>query len=446
MQFILWMAGEHWFNHMNTILIRDGAVLTSDGWVEPGYVWIEGERITAVSAGAPPPTLVAQADEMIDAAHCAVMPGLVNAHTHLSQTFMRGLAGGRPLLPWLRELIWPLQGALTPEDMRLAALLGLVENLRGGVTKVVNHHKVAATYAHTDAVCEVAATFGLHFTLARAWTDKGTNAEPANAILADLERLFERWKDANKVQIASGPLALWRCSADTLHRSHELAQQYGSFTHFHVAESQDEVQLSLDETGLRPVSWLQDIGVLGTDTQVVHAVWLDEAEIDLLAQQNAPVIHCPVSNAVLGSGIAPVMAMLNRGVSLRLGTDGPASNDTQDVWETMKTAVHFARASTLDATVLPATAALKLAMSADDLIPGAPADLIVVNLNHPRAMPVHDVASALALSTHGSDVETVIVGGQILLRNRQVLGLDEATLLEDCRRAIVHLRQRAGIN
>ena len=247
------------------------------------------------------------------------------------------------------------------------------------------------------------------------------------------------------MQIASGPLALWRCSADTLRRSHDLTQQYGSFTHFHVAESQDEVQLSLDDTGLRPVSWLHEIGVLGKDTQVVHAVWLDEVEIDLLAQRNVPVIHCPVSNAVLGSGIAPVMAMLNQGISLRLGTDGPASNDTQDVWETMKTAVHFARASTLDATALPPAAALKLAMSSDALIPDAPADLIVVNLNHPRAMPVHDVASALALSTHGSDVETVIVGGQILLHNRQVLGLDEAALLADCRRAIAHLRQRAGI-
>ena len=430
---------------MGTILIRDGAVLTHDGWVEPGYVWIEGDRITAVSPNSPPQNLIAQADEVIDATHSAVMPGLVNAHTHLSQTFMRGLAGGRPLLPWLRELIWPLQGALTPEDMHLAALLGLVENLRGGVTEVVNHHKVTATPAHTEAVCEAAAIFGLHFTLARAWTDKGTNAEPVDAILADLERLFTRWQGTNKVKIASGPLALWRCSADTLRRSHDLSQQYGSFTHFHVAESQDEVQLSLDDTGLRPVSWLHEIGVLGKDTQVVHAVWLDEVEIDLLAQRNVPVIHCPVSNAVLGSGIAPVMAMLNQGISLRLGTDGPASNDTQDVWETMKTAVHFARASTLDATALPPAAALKLAMSSDALIPDAPADLIVVNLNHPRAMPVHDVASALALSTHGSDVETVIVGGQILLHNRQVLGLDEAALLADCRRAIAHLRQRAGI-
>ncbi|MCB8921615.1 MAG: amidohydrolase [Ardenticatenaceae bacterium] len=430
---------------MGTILIRDGAVLTGGGWVEPGYVWVEAGRITAVSTTPPSPNILAQADEIIDAQYCAVMPGLVNAHTHLSQTFMRGLAGGRPLLPWLKERIWPLQAAFTPDDARLAAQLGLVENLRGGVTHVVNHHKVAASPAHTDAVCETAVASGLHVTIARSWTDKGVNAEPAAAILADLARLFARWQGAERLHIASGPLALWRCSADTLRRSHELARRYGSFTHFHVAESQDEVQLSLNEWGMRPVAWLHDIGMLAADTQVVHAVWVDEDEIRLLAQTGAPVVHCPVSNAVLGSGIAPVAALMQQGVPVKLGTDGPASNDTQDMWETMKTAVAFARASTLDATVLPPAAALNMALSADALHPGAPADLIVVNLNHARAMPVHDVASALALSTRGSDVQTVIVGGQILLRDGQVVGLDEAALLAECRRAVAALRQRAGL-
>jgi 5-methylthioadenosine/S-adenosylhomocysteine deaminase len=431
---------------MGSILIHGGAVLTAEGWIEPGYVFVEEGVMTAVSPTTPPPHLLSQADEIIAASHCAVMPGLVNAHTHLSQTFMRGLAGGRPLLPWLKERIWPLQAAFTPEDARLAAQLGLVENLRGGVTHVVNHHKVTATPAHTDVVCETAVASGLRVTLARAWTDKGTNAEPADEILTDLERLFSQWQGADRLKIANGPLALWRCSPDTLRRSRELAQQYGSFTHFHVAESQDEVQLSLDEWGRRPVEWLADIGVLGADTQVVHAVWVDEAEIDLLAQSGTPVIHCPVSNAVLGSGIAPVADLLRQGVPVRLGTDGPASNDTQDVWETMKTAVQLARASALDATALPPAAALQLAMVTDALRPGDPADLIIVNLNHPRAMPVHDVASALVLSTQGSDVEAVIVGGQVLLRDGQVLGLDEAALLDACRRAVSHLRQRAGLD
>lgn len=426
-------------------LIRDGAVLTKAGWVQPGYVEIAGETVTALGAGAPPKTLVAQADTLIDARHRAVLPGLINGHTHFSQTFMRGLAGGRPLLPWLRELIWPLQRALTPEDMRLAALLGLVENLRCGATHVVDHHKVATSPAHTEAVCKAAEQIGLHLTLARAWSDQGKNAEAPDAILADLERLFETWAGHDRVRVASGPLALWRCSEQTLLHAHALARRYNSVTHTHVAETEDEIRMSLDAYGLRPIAWLNEIGVLDEQTQIVHAVWADKNESMLLAESGATVVHCPVSNAVLGSGVAPVAALLAEGVSLRLGTDGPASNDTQDIFETLKAAIAFARATTRDATVLPPQAALRLATGGRTLTPGAAADVIVVNLDHARAMPVHDVDSALTLSTHGSDVETVIVGGDLLMHEGRVLVVDEPALLAESRAAVEHLAARAGL-
>jgi 5-methylthioadenosine/S-adenosylhomocysteine deaminase len=430
---------------MGTVLIENGSVLSREGWLEPGYVWVVGERIEAVGPGKAPHEISDQAGEIISANFCAVLPGLVNAHTHLSQTFMRGLAAGRPLIAWLKELIWPLQNTISPEELHLAALLGLVENLRCGATEVVNHHKVITTTAHTDAVCRAATAVGLRTTLARAWSDRGENCESPAAILADLDRLFTLWHGVDHLKIANGPIALWRCSADMLRSSRELAQRNSSFTHFHVSESLEEVRMSLEETGLRPVSWLDSIDVLGADTQVVHAVWVDENEIVLLAQAGAPVIHCPVSNAVLGSGIAPLAELQSQGVSVRLGTDGPASNDTQDIWESLKTALSFARIKTLDVTVLSPREALRLAMGAEALIPGAPADLIIVNLNHPRAMPVHNIESALALSTHGSDVDTVLVAGQVLMRNRQLLMLDEAALLAECRQAIYSLRKRAGL-
>lgn len=429
----------------NRILIRDGAVLIEAGWIQPGYVELAGETIAALGEGAPPETLVAQAGTVIDARHRAVLPGLVNGHTHFSQTLMRGLAGGRPLLPWLRELIWPLQRALTPDDLRLAALLGLVENLRCGATHVVDHHKVAVSPAHTDAVCEAAKQVGLRLTLARAWSDQGKNAEAPNAILADLERLFETWAGHDRVRVASGPLALWRCSEQTLQRTHALARRYDSVTHAHVAETEDEVRMSLEEHDLRPVAWLDDIGVLDEATQIVHAVWVNEDEITLLAESGATVVHCPVSNAVLGSGIAPVAALHAAGVPLRLGTDGPASNDTQDIFETLKAAIGFARATTRDATVLPPQAALRLATGGRTLAPSAVADVIVVNLDHARAMPVHDVDSALALSTHGSDVETVIVGGDLLMHEGRILVLDEPALLTACRETTSHLRDKLDL-
>jgi len=430
---------------MKTSLIMNGAILTVDGWVEPGYLCIEEQTIAEIGAGAPGPEQLAAAADVIDARHCAVLPGLTNAHTHLSQTFMRGLAGGRPLIEWLREVVWPIQGVISPEEMYLAALLGLVENLRCGAIWVTDHHKITTTEAHTEAVLRAAREIGLRFTLARAWSDKGKIAETPEQIFDDLKRLFDQTKDDQRIKVASGPLALWRCSAETLQKTRGLALENNAVTHFHVSESQDEVQMSLDAYGQRPVAWLDSIGVLGPDTEIVHAVWVTADEIGRIAKANAPVIHCPVSNAVLGSGVAPVAQMLESGVAVHLGTDGPASNDTQDTWETLKMAVAFGRATTQNPTILPPSEALKLATAGKSLRAGQSADLIIVNLNHPHVVPVQDIDSALVLGTHGSDVRTVIVAGEILMRDGKVTVVDELALYDACRRAIRSLRKRAGL-
>lgn len=423
------------------ILIRDGAILTPDGWLEPGYVVVDGPLIVRVGGGDPPAAVLTQAETVIDARHMAVLPGLVNGHTHLSQTFMRGLAADRPLLTWLKELIWPLQKAMTPETLHLAALLGLVENLRCGSTTVVNHHKVTYTPEHTDAVCAAAEQIGLRMVLVRSWADQGTDAESPARILADLERLFDRWQGAPFISVANGPLVPWRCSGDTLQHTHALAQRYGAFTHLHVSETREEVRMTLETTGRRPVAWLDSLGVLGPDVQIVHSVWVEPNEIALMAERAAMVVHCPVSNTVLGSGIAPLVDLLRSGIRVRLGTDGPASNDTQDLFETMKQALCLARATTTDPTAISPRTALALALDGRTLSTGAAADLILVNLHHARAVPVHDVTSALALATHGTDVDTVIVGGQMLMRDHKILVVDEVALLDECTEAVRYLRK-----
>jgi len=426
-------------------IIINGAILAKKGWIEPGHLIINGGEIKKIEAGRPAQELLAQAKEIIDARYCAVLPGLTNAHTHLSQTFMRGLAGGRPLINWLEAIIWPLQGVISPNEMVLAAQLGLVENLRCGAIWVTDHHKITATPNHTEAVLKAAREIGLNITLARSWSDKGKNQEKPESILADLQHLFDQAQDDPRINIANGPLALWRCSADTIRATHNLALEQNAFTHFHVSESLFEVKMALEEYGKRPVEWLNSIDILDSSTQIVHAVWVDEAEIKLIAASEAPVIHCPVSNAVLGSGVAPISQMLARGVEIRLGTDGPASNDTQDIWETLKSAVIFARAISLDSTILPPAQALSLATLGKTLNEGDSADLVIVNLNHERVVPVQDIDSALVLGTHGSDVETVIVGGDVLMRDGKVIALDEAALYDECRDAIKFLRKRTGL-
>jgi 5-methylthioadenosine/S-adenosylhomocysteine deaminase len=430
---------------MTAFLVCHGAVLTPQGWIEEGYVWVQSGIIKAINAGNPPEEMLLLADQILEARNCAVLPGLINAHTHLSQTFMRGLAGGRPLINWLKEIIWPIQEVISPDEMYLAAALGLVENLRCGATYVVDHHKITAAPAYSNAVLQAAREVGLDFTLARSWLDRGKNPEDPAQILEDLERLFDQTREDQRIRAANGPIALWRCSGDTLRLTRELALKYDAVTHFHVSEILDEVQMSLDEYSLRPVQWLASIGVLGADTQVVHAVWVDDSEIELIAATRAPVIHCPVSNAVLGSGIAPVANMIERGIDVRLGTDGPASNDSQDIWETLKSALSFARASTLDPTVLPPHQALGLATGGRFLQEGEPANLIMVKLDHPGAVPVQDIDSTLVLCTRGGNVDTVMVAGEVLMRNGKVTILDEDSLVDECQKAITGLRKRAGI-
>jgi 5-methylthioadenosine/S-adenosylhomocysteine deaminase len=387
----------------------------------------------------------------------AVLPGLVNGHTHLSQTFMRGLADGRPLLAWLKRVIWPLQAAMTPEDMHLASLLGLVENLRCGVTSVVQHHKITATPAHVDAAAEAARQVGMRMLLARGWVDLGDAGEPPDQIVAEMERLRERWHGAadGRLTVGFGPLAPWRCSDETMRRTMALAQEWDVPTHLHVAETRDEIDLLRGRTGLRHVEWLHSLGALSPDVQLVHAVWLDDSELDLIAGSGAVVVHCPVSNMYLASGIARVPEMLGRGIPVALGSDGPGSENSQDMLEVLKVAALLAKVSSGDANALLPLEVLRMAttdgarlLGRDDLgriVAGAKADLALVNLDTPRCVPVHRPESALVYNASGPDVHTVIVDGRILLEAGRVTMLDEGSLLEGCRQAAHRLLARAGV-
>lgn len=451
---------------MTNLLIQNGAVLTMDGAstiYAPGWVWVEGERVAAAGDGSAPVDLAARAERVIDARHMAVLPGLVNGHTHLSQTFVRGLADDKPLLAWLKQIMWPIQAAITPQDMRLASLLGLVENLRCGVTAVVQHHKITHSPEHVDAAAEAAEAVGLRMLLARGWVDLGDTGEPPQAIVEAMTRLHERWHRAagGRITVGFGPLAPWRCSDETMRRTVALARRWGLPTHLHVAETQDEIDMLRARTaagagtGLRHVEWLHALGALGPDIHLVHSVWVDGSELDLIAESGTPVVHCPVSNMYLASGVPPVCEMLARGISVALGTDGPGSQNSQDMLESLKIAALLAKVSTSDANAVLPLDLLRMAtvdgarlFGRDDIgriVPGARADLTVVDLNNSRSMPVHRPESALVYNASGPDVHTVLVEGRILLDAGQVTVLDEAALLEECRWAAQDLLRRASI-
>jgi 5-methylthioadenosine/S-adenosylhomocysteine deaminase len=449
-----------------TILIENGAVLTmSDPAarpLDPGYVLIAGDRIAAVGAGPAPAEARAAAAKIIDARHMAVLPGLVNAHTHLFQTFIRGLADDKTLLPWLRAAIWPVGSAMSAEEAYLAGLLGLVENIRSGATAVIDNQYLHCDAGTDDAFCRAAAEVGCRFTLARGWADRNYHPafqETPDQIVATMTRLYEQWHGAaeGRVRIAFGPLIPWGCSEETLRRTVALARRWGVITHIHTAETREEVQMSVDAAGLRHVPWLDQLGVLGPDVHLVHAVWLDDAEIARVAETGTVVVHCPVSNMYLASGIARVVKMLAAGVPVALASDGPGSNNSQDMLETLKFAACLQKVGTLDATALLPEDVLRMAITHGSrafgsaavelgrLAPGCAADVVLVDLNSPRMQPVWRVPSALVYNANGGDVDTVIVAGRILMAGKRIICLDEAALLDECRAAAQRLLVRAGV-
>jgi 5-methylthioadenosine/S-adenosylhomocysteine deaminase len=445
-------------------LIENGAIVTVDDRrrvLDPGYLLVEGDRIAAIGGGPAPDGLRAGAGSILDARHMAVMPGMVNAHTHLFQTFIRGLADDKPLLDWLAAAIWPVARALSGEDAYLAAMVGLVENLRGGATAVIDHQYVHTDPANDDGVCRAAVDTGARLLLARGWADVDYPPdfmETPERIVAETTRLFETWhgRAEGRVRVEFGPLIPWGCSDETMRRTYALARAWGVGTHIHVAETRAEVEMNLEKRGSRHVEWLAGLGILGPDVQLVHSVWLDAGEIELAARHGAVVVHCPVSNMYLASGVAPVPAMRALGVPVALATDGPGSNNSQDMLEVLKTTALLHKVSNLDAmALLPedvlwmacrgGAAAFGQAALIGSLEVGKKADVVVVDLDTPRAMPVHRPVSALVYNASAGEVDTVLVDGRVVMRGGEMLCVDEKALLAEARSACTRLFERAGV-
>jgi 5-methylthioadenosine/S-adenosylhomocysteine deaminase len=402
---------------MGSILIENGAVVTvnDNGEVfDPGYVFIEDDLITAVGVGQAPPNYK-RADTVIDASLMAVMPGMVNAHTHLFQTFLRGLADDKPLLDWLKAAIWPVAQSMKEEEAYVAAMVGLIEN-------------------HPSLM------------------------ETQEKIISETERLRNQWEVSGngRTRVEYAPLIPWGCSDDTMLRSHKISQGWNSGTHIHVAETKTEVDMNLQLRGNRHIEWLNELGVLGPSMQLVHSVWLTDEELELIAKYKSIVVHCPVSNMYLASGVARVPEMLKMGITVALASDGPGSNNNQDMFAVMKATALLHKVNTLNAMVLLPEDVLQMACRGGSVAFGQPeligslevgkkADLILVDLDTPLAMPVHKVPSALIYNAGSRDVDTVIVDGRILMKGKEILVVDEKSILAQARKVCGDLFARAGV-
>jgi 5-methylthioadenosine/S-adenosylhomocysteine deaminase len=367
----------------------------------------------------------------------ALLPGLVNAHTHAAMTLMRGLADDLPLMRWLQEHVWPAEAAhVSREFVRDGTLLAAAEMLRGGVTCMND------MYFFPEAAAEAALATGIRAALGIIVIEFPTAyASDPQDYLAKGLAMRDAFRHEPLLSFCMAPHAPYTVSDTSFESIATLAGQLELPVHVHVQETAGEVAEHLARHGVRPVERLRALGLTGPGLISVHSVHLDEREIALYAREGSHVVHCPSSNLKLASGFAPVAALLDAGVNVALGTDGAASNNRLDLWEEMRTAALLAKGASGRADVLPAARALEMAtlggaraLGLEERIgsiePGKQADLVAVNLDAPELSPFFDPLSHLVYAAGRHDVSHVWVAGRARVSDGRLVDLDPAALRE----------------
>jgi 5-methylthioadenosine/S-adenosylhomocysteine deaminase len=429
------------------LLIKNGTVVTIDGEhrvIEDGLIAVNGDSIVFVGKGS---EFVARypkgitAKQTIDAKGKLVLPGFINGHTHGPMTLFRGLRDDVTLDEWLRKYIFPAEAKNVTEDfVRWGARLAAAEQIRGGVTTFVD------MYYFEDAMAEETKAAGMRGVLGETFIDFPVPDNKTNeAMLEYSEKFLKRWQGDPLIHAAVAPHSIYTCSQKTLQDAAALARKYKAPILIHVAEMKKELDDSRAQNGTTPVQYLDKIGVLGPDVVAAHCIWVDEADRKILAQRQVGCVHNPSSNMMLSSGVAPVPEMRAAGVAVGLGTDGPAgSNNDLDLMEEMDLAAKLQKITKMDPRALGAKNVVEMATiegakavhmekEIGSLEAGKKADIILIGLDAPNAVPMYDVYSQLAYALKGSDVETVIIGGRVVMRDKKLLTLDEAAVIAKAR-------------
>ncbi|MGA7982859.1 MAG: TRZ/ATZ family hydrolase [Chromatiaceae bacterium] len=381
-----------------------------------------------------------QAERELDLPGHALIPGLINAHTHSPMTLLRGLADDLPLMIWLNQHIWPAEKRwVDPEFVLAGTRLAALEMLRSG-TICFND-----MYFYPEVTARAAAEAGMRAVVGMIVVDFPTGyAESADEYLHKGLAVHERYRDHALIRTAFAPHSPYAVADTPLERVRTLADELEVPVHIHLHETHDEIVQSLREHGERPISRLERLGLLGPSLVAVHMTQLEEVEIEAVARAGAHVVHCPQSNLKLASGFCPVARLLEAGVEVALGTDGAASNNDLDLLGEMQTAALLAKGVAESASALPAYQALRMATlhgakafgiegETGSLEPGKSADMVAVDLGAPETQPVYRPVSHLVYAADRSQVRHVWVAGRQLIRDGQPTTLEPATILEDAR-------------
>ncbi len=425
------------------LIVSGGIVVTMDGQraiLDDGSVAVKGDAIVGVGPRAEIESRYAGA-QVIDARGKLVLPGFINGHTHVPMTLFRGLHDDVTLQDWLYKYIFPAEAKNVNEEfVRWGTRLAAAEQIRAGVTTF------ADMYYFEDAVAEETKAAGMRGVLGETFIDFPAPDNKSEAeMLAYTEKFLQRWQGDALIHAAPAPHSIYTCSKKTIQDAAALAAKYHAPLLMHVSEMKKEWDDSEKANGMSPVQYLEKLGVLGPELVAAHCIFVDEADRKLLAERGVGCVHNPSSNMMIASGVSPVPEMRAAGIAVGLGTDGPAgSNNDLDLMEEIDLASKLAKITKMNPLALNAKAVVEMATidgaralhmekEIGSLEAGKKADLILISLDEPNAVPMYDVYAQIAYSLKGSDVETVVIGGRVVMRGRKLLTIDEPAVLEKAR-------------
>lgn len=418
-----------------SILIKKAIILTQNKKREQlhGDIYIEDQDIIQVSKK----PISTEADYKIDGNKKLVLPGLINTHTHIPMTLLRGYSDDIILQEWLEQRVWPVEAQIDSKSVEIGTKLGLLEMISSGTTTYMD------MYFFEDTIGKTSEIIGMRSFIGFAFIDFGTPEYTPEKLVPECERFVKRWKSHEIIKPVIAPHGVYTCGPENLQKSLEIANKHDALLHIHCSETREEVYDVQKKYKLRPVGVLKKHGLLCDKMILAHCGWITKNEIADIKNGGAKVSHCPVSNLKIATGgYAPIPEMLEANVVVSLGTDGAASNNTLDMFDTMKFCALVHKQHRWDPSILPAqtvldfatidgSRALNIEKKVGSIEEGKKADIIMIDLNRPHLTPQHDYVSHLVYSARGGDVCTTITNGKVLMLKNKFLTLNHDKIIEN---------------
>ena len=423
----------------DTILIKNALIVTMNSSLDiiKGDIFIRAGKIEQIAGG------IDLIDcDVFDADDYIVIPGLIQTHVHLCQALFRNLADDLPLLDWLERKILPYENKHTPESLSVSARLALAELIKSGTTTIMDF----GTIRYQQVIFEELASSGIRAFAGKTMMDSGdmpvSMKEKTSDSLTESEALANQWHnfDNGRLKYVFTPRFVLTCSEEMLIESGELAKRFDTLLHTHASENREETRLVMEKFGERNIILFDKLGVADKNLCLAHCIWTDEKEANLLKEREIKVLHCPSANLKLGSGIAPIPEYLKRGIQVSIGADGAPCNNNMDVFIEMRLAsliqkpIHGPEAmpalETFKLATINGARALGLENSIGSIETGKIADLTFIKKNQVHSIPYENIYSKLVYSTQSSDVEHVMINGKWILRDKQLITIDENKILD----------------